>query len=204
MKPRARDAFAKAAFELLPDFPVLIFAITAHRSAIERSEQHFIEELGISGCTLRVTEGEITYLNFSPLERVKPTGERQTIELRNLVQRSQMALFIAHFVRRMQLAVFGALRGSTAVNFQFYADKLPGGERYGDLLNFLFNAGNPAGRLLLGHFNDSDTVETDLLADNLAGLLREANLKPGLLGNIAAPGTPGGIFYWERWDADGA
>jgi hypothetical protein len=89
------------------------------------------------------------------------------------------------------------------VNWNFYGDKFPGvaGDDMDLMFQVLVQQNRSKGRIVWGYFRDSDTVESDLLADNLAGALNAAvriGREP-----VVSPRTSGsGCFYWERWMPD--
>ena len=57
------------------------------------------------------------------------------------------------------------------------------------------------GRVLWGAFRQGDQVETDLLVDNLAGLLNANALAGSEKMQAALPSeAKGGFFYWELWN----
>lgn len=202
MRQSARRSFAIKAFELLPKYPVLVFAITAHKSAILKSEDHFLKELGFEAIARHEKVGAKDYLVIGPVQRVADDNTVTNTNLRETTHRAVMALFIAHFVRRMQLLLF-TVANAGCMNFSFYADKSPGGGDYANLLNFFLRNGNPVGDIKLYSFVNSDKVESDLLADNFAGLLRGVTRHPDQWANVKMANDSGnGMFYWERWDVD--
>jgi hypothetical protein len=118
-----------------------------------------------------------------------------------------MALFIVHFLRRMHQEVQGALSvdAPMSVNWSFFADKPPNGAggAFNSALGMLLGLSNPRGALRWGYFLEGDEVETDLLADNVAGLLHEILCVPerysGQFDKIIQEAA--GFFYWEHWTA---
>ena len=194
----ARRAFGAAAFELLQGFQCVVFAVSAHKGAVLKSENHFLKELGIADCVRRETTDKQQYLVFGPLQQV--SRQRCTdAELREPVNRAVMALFIAHFVRRMPLLLRDVANAGCMI-FSFYADKSPGAGGYASLLNFLLRNGNNVGDIKLYSFVESDVVEADLLADNFAGLLRDVTRQPHQWIEFRdAMKSGNGLFYWEEW-----
>jgi hypothetical protein len=116
-----------------------------------------------------------------------------------------MVLFIAHFLRRIHQEMHVALskHSPVFVTWNFLADKPPNGAggAYDRALAMLLGLSNPGGSLRWGYFHEGDTVETDLLADNIAGLLndivRAPERYPEELGG--SPQSAAGLLYWERW-----
>ncbi|QWG24464.1 hypothetical protein KMZ93_06035 [Bradyrhizobium sediminis] len=201
MGQAARSKFGTASIELLKTFPVLVFAVTAHKDAILKSEGHFLKQLGVANCARRETVNEKQYLVFGPLQRVSENNVVAGAELRETANRAIMALFIAHFVRRVQL-LLRDVADAGYMNFSFYADKAPGAGGYASLLNLLLQNGNTVGDIKIYSFVESDAAATDLLADNFAGLLRDVTLRPQKWKDFGIEMRPGnGLFYWEKWSA---
>lgn len=88
-----------------------------------------------------------------------------------------MFVWIAHFLCRCHASFFDEIRKSLphvwALDWFFYHDKFPGDRRSADFFNTIVRYHVPNGNIRLATFNESDVVETDLLADNLAGLFNE-------------------------------
>jgi hypothetical protein len=89
------------------------------------------------------------------------------------------------------------------VTWNFLADKPPNGAggAFDRALAMLLGLSNPGGSLRSGYFLEGDKVETDLLADNIAGLLNEIvrvpERYPEKFGE--SPQNAAGLFYWEHW-----
>ena len=66
----------------------------------------------------------------------------------------------------------------------------------------LLGLSNSRGALRWGYFLQGDEVETDLLADNVAGLLNEIMRVPERYTAQFGESTQNsaGLFYWERWE----
>ena len=120
-----------------------------------------------------------------------------------------MCMFVAHFVRRMHEQMFIAkkkLNGGSieATSWDFFADKFPGptGAEMDLMFNVLISPSRQLGRILWGYYNEGDQVETDLLADNFAGLLNEIKTKPYFSKKFKFEPTRQheGLLYWETWD----
>lgn len=116
-----------------------------------------------------------------------------------------MVLFIAHFLRRIHQEMHIALSAHTpmCVTWNFLADKPPNGAggAFDRALAMLLGLSNPGGSLRSGYFLEGDKVETDILADNIAGLLNEIvrvpERYPEKFGE--SPQNAAGLFYWEHW-----
>jgi hypothetical protein len=181
---------------------VMMFAISATEPSIAASEEHFVKELGGSQCYRRhVLDGRVR-VSLGPFLNVR-TGERDDVELSG--NQAPMVLFIAHFLRRMHQEVQVALSADQpmCVTWNFFADKPPngGGGAFNRALEMLLGLSNPRGGLRWGYFLQGDEVETDLLADNVAGLLNEIMRVPQRYPRQFGESAPNaaGLFSWERW-----
>jgi hypothetical protein len=181
---------------------VMMFAISATEPSIAASEVHFIKDLGGSQCYRRYVRDGRTRVSIGPLVNAR-TGEKHSVELSG--NQAPMVLFIAHFLRRMHQEVQGGLSVDAPmyVTWNFFADKPPNGAEgaFDRALGMLLGLSDPRGALRWGYFLQGDKVETDLLADNVAGLLNEMMRAPerysGQFGEIAQDAA--GLFYWECW-----
>jgi hypothetical protein len=116
-----------------------------------------------------------------------------------------MVLFIVHFLRRIHQEMHVALSAyaPVCITLNFFADKPPNGAggTFDRALAMLLGLSNPTGGLRWGYFLEGDKTETDLLADNVAGLLNEImrvpQRYPRQFGEAAQ--NAAGLFYWERW-----
>jgi len=84
------------------------------------------------------------------------------------------------------------------LNWNFYGDKFPGppGEDMDLMFSLLLQRYREKGRILWGYFQESDKVETDLLADNLAGCLCSM-VRNNSMEKLYDTGK--GFMYWEHW-----
>lgn len=202
-----RKNFLAILFEEFRNRPdIHIFAISAKESTISESIPHCLDELGLTPIYRYIsTEDRKRQVQVGPLWRMSAPEEPITFTFSD--SRADMCVFIGHFVRRMREAMFAALNLSSpgqpqALNWDFFADKFPGAPNQG--MDLLFQAilfsGPKLGRVQWGYFQEGDSVETDLLADNLAGALNSIAMHPHRLPNIVSAGSPETIFYWERWE----
>lgn len=181
---------------------VMVFAISAMEPTIAASEEHFIKELGGTQYYRRHELDGRARAFIGPLVNAR-TGEKHTVELPG--NQAPMVLFIAHFLRRIHQEMHVALYARTpvCVTWNFFADKLPNGPggAFDKALAMLLGLSNPGGALRWGYFLEGDKIETDLLADNVAGLLNEImrvpQRYPGQFGETTQ--NAAGLFYWERW-----
>lgn len=91
-----------------------------------------------------------------------------------------MLSWVAHFMLRCHRLVYDQLRVTNpelyCVDWLFYVDKMAGGTRSAKFFNFVIQHNlreHPVsqGNIRLSFFDQGDTVETDLLADNISGLI---------------------------------
>lgn len=201
-----RRNFLKEFFKELAVYPVCVLGLSAQESSIWKSVSHFIRELGLDGRYQRTEgHGKGAKVSLGPLVRAS-TGETFTPVLSE--KRAAMCLFVAHFVLRMHRHMYEAVNASSPdrpshVNWNFFGDRFPGPPD-GDMalmFQILSVLDRSTGRILWGHFTEGDVVETDLLADNLAGVLNEAARMADKYGLTALPceARSEGFFYWERW-----
>jgi hypothetical protein len=196
-----KKRFCASLMSSLDRHRVMVFAISATEPSIAASEEHFINDLGGTQCYRRhVTDGR-SRVSIGPLVKAR-TGEKHTVELSG--NQAPMILFIAHFLKRMHQEVQVALSVDAPmyVTWNFFADKPPNGAggAFDRALAMLLGLSNPGGALRWGYFIEGDEVETDLLADNVAGLLNEIMRVPQRyaeqFGESAQDAA--GLFYWER------
>ena len=116
-----------------------------------------------------------------------------------------MVLFIAHFLRRIyqEMQVALSAHAPMCVTWNFFADKPPNGAggAFDRALAMMLSLSNARGELRWGYFLEGDKIETDLLADNVAGLLNEIMRMPRRYSEqfSEAAQDAAGLFYWERW-----
>lgn len=203
-----RSRFARSLCELFPGFPVYVFAISARADAIRASECHFVEQLGlhVGYRKLRTEEGKML-IQLGPVLRGQ---ERKKLVISLVEHRGLMVLFMSHFVIRMYDMMVQALRSASqrsdavSLRWNFLADKLPGATNTD--MDLMFNAvlglNRPHRSIVWGYFADGNRVETDLLVDNVAGLISQCANNPDDGTELLSiePGLAGGLFYWEKWD----
>lgn len=200
--PAYRKRFHANLMSALCQYPVLVFAISATEASIKSSEVHFAKELGATQYYRRHLIGGRTRVSIGPFVNAR-TGEQHTVDIAE--NQAPMVLFVAHFLRRMHQEVRAALSTVQAmhVTWNFLADKPPGdaGGAFDRAISMLLGLPNPNGSLRWGYFLQGDKVETDLLVDNIAGLLNEIMLEPQRYSNILqTPNPPSrGVFFWENW-----
>jgi hypothetical protein len=97
-----------------------------------------------------------------------------------------MVLRIAHFMARMHRQMAGLLRRregtELSLEWFLYVDKLAGDDVSAapslELLNVILRRFTPDGNVRFAFFVEGDTVQEDLLADNVAGLFNEHATAP--------------------------
>jgi hypothetical protein len=195
-----RRDFLPCFFDAAGKAPVYVFAISARERAIRHSVDHFINELDIRRFYRRDERpGRSALVTLGPFVQAS-NGAAVTVRLSE--RRAAMGLFIAHFVLRMQAAMWEAGNSMTPpiglVNWNFYGDKFAGatGEDLDLMFSMLVQQDRGHGRLLWGYFLEGDTVDADLLTDNVAGALNAL-----VTARSAMPEGHGkaSFFYWEQW-----
>lgn len=197
-----RERFCANLMSKLDRHRVMVFAISATESSIAASEEHFIKELGGTQHYRRHVLDGRARVSIGPFVNGR-TGDKHTVEVPG--NQAPMVLFIAHFLRRIHQEMHAALSVHTPVHvtWNFLADKPPNGAGgpFDKALAMLLGLANPRGSLRWGYFLEGDQVETDLLADNVAGLLNEIMRVPQRyrekFGESAQ--DTAGLFYWEHW-----
>jgi hypothetical protein len=200
-----RRSFLPFFLEELRKFPsVYVFAISAQESVIRTSSNHFINELGLEHYYQKIeTPDKTTKVMLGPLINTS-TGDEVTITLSE--NRALLCLFIAHFVLRMKQRMYEAVNNSADkrrghINWNFYGDKFPGPAEsdMAQMFQALTSFDRNTGRILWGYFSDSDTFETDLMVDNLAGALNTAITRAYEPVFVSGNAGTTGFFYWEKW-----
>jgi hypothetical protein len=195
---RHRRNFLPILMKELQQFPgVAILAISAEELTVKRALPELIFQLNLEARYCRLTDGTVS---FGPFVRGH-TGESITVQLSE--KRAAMALFIAHFVKRMHQYMHEAANvdrnaDPTLMNWSFYADKFPGatGSDMDLMFQILLGLDSTRGRIQWGYFKEGGKVGSDLLADNLAGALDDS------VGQLNLPLANGGLFYWEQWRSE--
>ena len=183
-KRRYRLAFARELARHLPSSNVYLFATSATEATITQNRQHVSHELGI-GHMYHEAPGP----RRTPLLRVGPFTHRETGAEHYFtlpLNRALMVAWIAHFVARMHRLFHLQLQQTHAtpvsVGWFFYLDKFAGDSPDASPGISFFQtlvSGNIAnGNIRSGFFAQSDTVDADLFADNLAGLLNASRRAP--------------------------
>lgn len=198
-----RRRFRQALLQEFGRFPVLVLAVSALEAAIAASEVHFVTELGLSAVYHCNSVGGKEFVEIGPFTSIR-NGRHRTLRLPT--HQAKGLLFVCHFVRRMHLRMFEALQEpempAHMLNWSFYADKPPGGSggEFNTAMGIILGNFPGLGRIQWGYFLEGDVVETDLLADNLAGLLNNT-ITRGRFDSLAFAPTPPGLgdFYWEHW-----
>jgi len=186
----------------LESLPVYAFAISATEASISSSLDHFVTELGLAAHYRRVEEeGGTAKIRLGPFVRAS-TGETAEVILSQ--NRAAMCLFVGHFILRMHRRMYDAANSDRPedpghINWNFYGDKFPGppGGDMDLMFQILVGLHRGSGRILWGYFTESDTVETDLLADNVAGALNHIAARRE--SSLSFREESDGLFYWERW-----
>lgn len=192
--------FPDQLFGHLEKYPVYIFAISANKQTIINNVEFFLEQLQASEKYKLEKVGNKNTIHFGPFYN-KTTNKKNTIKLSE--NRAIMALFIAHFVLRMHRRMWEAEEDQNRphhLNWNFLADKLPGpsNDDMELMVSILLQRYRDKGRILWGYFKESDVVVTDLLADNIAGMLNDIVVQK--YKKAISFKDKNGLFYWEHWE----
>jgi len=190
-----RRNFLDALTHNLKENPSCVFAISAHKNAIRALFPHILLQTGLESLYKTETSERKKTVTFGPFYRYD-TKKEEFISISE--NRAVMAFFIAHYFLR----IYQAIRIATARNigWSVFMDKFPGGVG-GDmalLFNCILDLSPREGNIMRGSFGESDTVETDLLADNIAGLLSTMVQKNR---DIPKSHNMNGFIYWEKYGA---
>ena len=179
-KQRYRLAFCRELTRHLPSAKVYLLATSATEAAIIKTRDQLIRELGIADLSQEVIgpRGNPT-LRVGPFIHSK-SGADHYFELPS--NRAFMVIWVAHFVARMHRMLSLQLRGAqiepVVVDWFFYHDKFAGDSPNGSPAMSFFEtlvSGNIShGNVTSGFFVESDKVEADMLADNVAGLFNSS------------------------------
>lgn len=179
-KRRYHEAFSRELARHLPSAKVYLLATSATEAAITKNREQFFRELGIAGLSQElIRPSGRTILRVGPFIH-KELGTEHYFELP--LNRAIMVVWIAHFVARMhhmfRLQLQNDQSEPVVVDWFFYHDKFAGDSPATSPATNFFQAlvsGNISnGNVRSGFFTQSDTVDADLLADNLAGLFNNS------------------------------
>jgi hypothetical protein len=161
----------------LKENPSCIFAISAHKNAIRALFPQILLQTGLESLYKTETSERKKTVTFGPFYRYD-THKEEFLSISE--NRAVMAFFIAHYFLRIYQAVFpGGVGGDMAL-----------------LFDCILDLSQREGNIMRGSFGESDTVETDLLADNIAGLLSAMVQKNR---DIPKSRNMNGFIYWEKY-----
>ena len=200
-KRRYRAAFSQELARQLPSAKVFLLVTSATEATIIQTRDQLFRELAIADVSQ-----EHPRPGANPMLRVGPFIQRQSgadhyFELP--LNRALMVVWVAHFVARMHrmfgLQLQGAQPEPVVVDWFFYHDKFAGDSPDASPAMSFFQtlvSGNISnGNVRSGFFVESDTVQADLLADNVAGLfnrLRETGAEDPDLSSLLGSGR---VYY---------
>jgi hypothetical protein len=201
-KQRYRDAFSRELARHLPSAKVYLLATSATEATITNNREQLLRELGIADLSQEIIRPNgHTILRVGPYVH-KELGTDHYFELP--LNRAIMVIWIAHFVARMhrmlRLQFQHAQSEPVVIDWFFYHDKFAGDSPDVSPATSFFQtlvSGNISnGNVRSGFFAQSDTVDADILADNLAGLFNNSremeNQSPDLLSILKS-----GCVYYE-------
>ena len=184
-KTKNRRKYLAALGAALRGSEIIIFAISATEDCIVHNENLLISELGLRDlCAEETTPAGKTLIKIGPYTD-RRSGADHFFKLSK--NRALMILWIAHFVARAHQQMEKSLKTQHADLFSLdwflYIDKFAGdnvGQANGTQLfqTLVQRSIMGAGNIRVAFFNDSGTVSSDLLADNIAGLFNEYKTKP--------------------------
>ncbi len=176
-KLRYRTEFSRELARHIPSSKVYLLATSATEATIIQTHKQLILELGIADISCEVVRPRGTFaLRVGPFIN-RESGTDHYFELP--LNRALMVIWIAHFVARMHRMFRLQLQGTqiepVVVDWFFYHDKLVGdSSNASPAMSFfqtLVSGSISHGNVRSGFFKKSDTVQADLFADNVAGLL---------------------------------
>jgi hypothetical protein len=174
-KMRYRKAFARELAQHLPSAKVLLLATSATEDVILHARDQLFQQLRINNIVSELTRPTgTTVLRVGPFFNCT-TNKEHFFELP--LNRAIMAVWVAHFVARMHNNLRLQLQAMTPdpviVDWFFCHDKFAGDSANSRTMMSFYHAlasGSISdGNIRSGFFVDSDTVDADLLADNVAG-----------------------------------
>lgn len=184
-KRRYREAFYQELARHLPSAKVSLLATSATEATIVQTREQLFRELGITDLSQ-----ERTRASGRPILRVGPfvhreSGSNHYFELP--LNRALMVIWVAHFVARMhrmfRLQLQGTQPEPVVVDWFFYHDKFAGDSSAASpamsFFQTLVSGKISDGNVRSGFFLNSDTVEADLFADNVAGLFNSSRNPKG-------------------------
>jgi hypothetical protein len=179
-KQRYHEAFSRELARHLPLAKVYLLATSATETTITKNREQLLQELGMADISQEIIRpsGRVV-LRVGPFVH-KELGTDHYFELP--LNRAIMIVWIAHFVSRMhrmlRLQLQNAQPEPVIVDWFFYHDKFAGDSPDTSPATSFFQtlvSGNISnGNVRSGFFVQSDTVDADLLADNLAGLINNS------------------------------
>lgn len=197
-RPAYRQGFKSALQEGLKDLEVFVLAYSRNREWIVRNTSGYLEWLKERGLYGPSEEGT-NWVRFGPF--AEDGGPPQYIHLQEI--RAIMAIDIMLYVTR----VYQSMRqtkicGHEHLRWQLFTDKFPGDGRMEDLFSVLLSIVNrPNGNIRITRFIESDSAPTDLLADNIAGMLNGILLNGKEEEFSQSDLDIKGAVYWEVFEA---
>jgi hypothetical protein len=204
-KRRYRLAFCRELTRHLPAAKVYLLATSATEAAIIKARDQLIRELRIAHLSQEIVRpGGTSALRVGPFIH-RESGPGHYFELS--LNRALMVIWIVHFVARMHHMLRRQLQGDrvepVAVDLFFYHDKFAGDSYDASPAMSFFQtlvSGNIShGNVRSAFFAESDKVEEDLLADNVARLLNNSREAADNLD--VSPILSSGLVYYEASQA---
>lgn len=177
-----------------------IFAISAQEFAIEDYLKIFLSEFGLEKMFSRFKDRKgRSVIMLEPV--FEKDGKKTSFSM--LETQFSVILWIVHFcirMHRLQVENFSRkFQKEVPVDWFFYMDRFAGDDEKktarGDLFRSLTRS-MINGNMITSTFNVSDSVDSDLFADNLAGLLNGGKKNPGKYPEIGKK-VAASINFWE-------
>jgi hypothetical protein len=200
-KRKYRLAFSEELAKHLPHAKVNLLAISATEAIISHTREQLVRELRIDDILQEIVgpRGTST-LRVGPYTHHE-SGAYHFFEFP--LNRALMIIWVAHFVARMHRMIRLQLQGSqvdpVTVDWFFYHDKFAGDSSYSSpamsFFQVLVSANITEGNVRSAFFVDSDKVNADLFADNVAGLLNTARQTRHEFTALSTVLSSGAVYY---------
>lgn len=200
-KRRYRKEFSGELARHLPSSRVYLLATSATEATITQTREQLIRELGIADVSHEVKKPRGTStLRVGPFTH-RQSGTDHYFELP--LNRALMVIWVAHFVARMHRMLRIQLQGArvepVVVDWFFYHDKFAGDSSSASpamsFFQTLVSSNISHGNIRSGFFGESDTVEADLFADNVAGLFNSSRETAANVPELSSLLNTGCVYY---------
>lgn len=154
-----KENFINLFFNLISNYSdVYIFALTASKEAILKLQDHYIRELLLDGVFIKNNNKYNFALNGGKVLTLSENRFQYFVHFTNF--------FLKTYLNCIEFT-------NPYERWCVYADKFAGDETTENLINITLLNYLKNHIILWGCFKESDTVEIDILADNIAGMLKD-------------------------------